>query len=433
MSISTVSPLLKIGLSLIGIWPDASHGTLRWVFYMATLFVMQYFQYSYVYAHLDFNNLTKLMDGLGLVLDYTLTMLKLLSFWINRRIFADILAAMEDDWKDCVTDFRKYVMTDKANLAQRCSNVLISVNAVSTFLYFIDSYVRGRVLSIDGQFQEFPVQVQFPPEVYKTPIYELVGVGVFFHVLETAIVIALLNALILTLALHVSGQIEIMCQELKEIPFMSKSSLLFTKSLVARHQKIISLSKNIENFFSFVALLQFIWNTFVICALGFMAVISLDMNMESKSGILIQFIMPYLAVTMEAFVFCFVGEYLSTKSKSIGDAVYEMVWYNLSTSECRILLFVIFRSQKQLTITAGKVMDLTLESFTTSKSIGDAAYETLWYDLSTNECRILLLIIVRSQKRLTITAGKVMDLTLEGFTTVMKASASYVSVLHAMY
>lgn len=73
--------------------------------------------------------------------------------------------------------------------------------------------------------------------------------------------------------LHVSGQIDIMCQELKEISTMSKSSSVSTKSLVARHQKIISLSKNIENFFSFVALLQFVWNTFVICALGFMVVI----------------------------------------------------------------------------------------------------------------------------------------------------------------
>lgn len=35
--------------------------------------------------------------------------------------------------------------------------------------------------------------------------------------------------------------------------------------------------------------------------------------MTSKSGILIQFIIPYLAVIIEAFVFCFAGEYLSTK------------------------------------------------------------------------------------------------------------------------
>lgn len=53
-----------------------------------------------------------------------------------------------------------------------------------------------------------------------------------------------------------------------------------------------------------------------------------------------------------------------------------------------------------------------------SNAIGDAAYETVWYDLSPRECRILLFVILRSQKRLTITAGKVMDLTLEGFTSV---------------
>lgn len=73
--------------------------------------------------------------------------------------------------------------------------------------------------------------------------------------------------------LHVSGQIDIMCQELKEISSVSKSSSVSTKTLVARHQKIISLSKKIENYFSLVALLQFVWNTFVICALSFMVVI----------------------------------------------------------------------------------------------------------------------------------------------------------------
>lgn len=106
---------------------------------------------------------------------------------------------MDDDWKDCGTDLHECVMMDKANLAHRCSNAMISVNAVATFLYFTDSYVRGRILSKDGQFRKFPIQVQFPFNVHKTPIYELVGVGLFFHVLETATVIAMLNALILTL------------------------------------------------------------------------------------------------------------------------------------------------------------------------------------------------------------------------------------------
>lgn len=88
-----------------------------------------------------------------------------------------------------------------------------------------------------------------------------------------------------------------------------------------------------------------------------------------------------------------------------------------------------------------------------SKSISDAVYESLWYDMPLSDSRVLLLMMMRSQKRLTITAGKVVDLTLEGFTNVrrtnsrhffgfssrvrffqvMKTCGSYMSVLYAMY
>lgn len=56
-------------------------------------------------------------------------------------------------------------------------------------------------------------------------------------------------------------------------------------------------------------------------------------------------------------MFCF-------QSKSIGDAVYEVVWYNMPSSDSRIVLFMIVRCQKRLTITAGRVVDLTFEGFT---------------------------------------------------------------------
>ncbi|XP_011148031.2 odorant receptor 4-like isoform X2 [Harpegnathos saltator] len=378
---STISSPLKIGLGLIGMWPDSSYATVLWLLYMLSLAAMQYFQYSYVYSHLSMNDFSKLMDGLSVTLDYTLTFMKLLSLWHNRRIFSDILVAMDDDWHgDCVTDSYTCVMTSKAALAHRCSNAMMTLNTLSTVFYFIGSYLSHRTISADEP-RGFPVQMQFPFNATKSPIFEFIVLGSFLHVWETAVVIAMLNSLILALVLHVSGQIDIMCQGLREISVTSKSVTSATRLLIERHQRIISLSNNIDKFFSFVAMIQFLWNTVVICTIGFMIVISLSTDMDGKSGILIQSIIPYIAVTLEAFVFCFAGEYLSIKSRSIGDA----------------------------------------------------AYETLWYDLSTKECRILLLIIVRSQKRLTITAGNVMDLTLEGFTSVMKASASYISILHAMY
>ncbi|XP_039310435.1 odorant receptor 67c isoform X2 [Solenopsis invicta] len=370
MLTSTISPSLKLGLRMIGMWPDSSCKTFFWLFYMITIVVMQYFQYLYFFAQLGTNNFSKLMDGLSVTLDYTLTFLKLLSLWHNRRIFSDILSAMNDDWNDCSTDSHVYVMTSKANLAHRCSNVMLVLNTLSTFFYFIGSFLSHRTISKNGDLREFPMQVQFPFDAATdSPIFELIVLGLFLHVWETATVIALLNSLILTLVLHVSGQIDIMCQGLREISTTQKPHLYAIRSLIVRHQRIISLSNNIDNFFSFVALIQFVWNTVVICSIGIMIMISLGTGVEGKSGLLIQSIIPYIAVTLEAFVFCFAGEYLSTKSKSISDAAYDTIWYDLSISECRILLLIIIRSQKRLTITAGKVMDLTLEGFTTEAYI----------------------------------------------------------------
>lgn len=130
----TISSMLRMGVRAIGLWSRhlVRKRSAGW-FYMTTLVLMQHYQYSHVYAHLDFNNLIKLMDGL--VLDFALTIFKLLSLWGliagkktqrsissphnsvrfprpnqilvafpgNRsvcRIFADILTAMSDDLND---------------------------------------------------------------------------------------------------------------------------------------------------------------------------------------------------------------------------------------------------------------------------------------------------------------------------------------------
>jgi len=76
--------------------------------------------------------------------------------------------------------------------------------------------------------------------------------------------------------LHTSGQIDIVRQRLSEITKKDIESGMtegVVKTLVVRHQKIISFSNNIEALFSNIALIQFVSNTLVICCLGFLIVI----------------------------------------------------------------------------------------------------------------------------------------------------------------
>ncbi|XP_018301852.1 odorant receptor 22c-like [Mycetomoellerius zeteki] len=149
--------------------------------------------------------------------------------------------------------------------------------------------------------------------------------------------------------------------------------------LIKRHNRVISYSNNIEQLFSFIALMQVVWNTLVICSIGFLLIVSI--HNEARGFVLVRTVSAYCVIMVEAFIICFAGEHLSLKGKLIANATYEM----------------------------------------------------LWYDMPVNTEKILMFIIMRSQKRLTITAGKMIDMSFETFANIMKASASYISVLNAMY
>jgi len=74
----------------------------------------------------------------------------------------------------------------------------------------------------------------------------------------------------------VSGQIDIMQQDLIEISngkYDRDTFLVVIKDLIYKHQKIITLSKNIENLYTHIALMQVLWNTLVMCCTGFVIII----------------------------------------------------------------------------------------------------------------------------------------------------------------
>ncbi|XP_011065199.1 PREDICTED: odorant receptor 22c-like [Acromyrmex echinatior] len=263
----------------------------------------------------------------------------------SASVIYQLLAAMDNDWHECVDiDQHLYMMTIKANTSHFYANVMTSIYIIVGVFYLLSGYVVRFVYEIEdynNTLREFPIKV-----------------------------------------LHVSGQIDILCQEFKTISakvLPDKTSTSTLGVLIERHNRVFWFSDNIETLFSFIALMQVIWNTLVICSLGFIIIISF--YIETGVTTILKSIFAYLAVILEVFILCFAGEYLNLKSKSIADA----------------------------------------------------AYESFWYDLPLNQRKILMFIIMRSQKQLMITAGRITSLSLTTFTSIIKASASYVSVLHAMY
>ncbi|XP_014473831.1 PREDICTED: odorant receptor 4-like [Dinoponera quadriceps] len=217
---------------------------------------------------------------------------------------------------------------------------------------------------LSNEEQQLFLKMEFPFEDNVSPVREIVLFVQFIQLLSNASVIGILDAFIMTLTLHISGQIDIVCHDLCEL-FSRKYEYNSYKGaagvVIRKHQNLIALSDSVENLFSYIALMQFFTNTLVICCIAVVIVISL----ENDQGyiLFLKSLFFYIAITLEAFIFCFAGEYLSNKSKSIANAAYDVLWYDAKPSKSRILLILMLRSQKRLTVTVGKFNDLSLEVF----------------------------------------------------------------------
>lgn len=110
---------------------------------------------------------------------------------------------MDRDWKECVIkDSYESTMISVAELSSRCSNVMISINALAAFFLSIGEHLlqsMGNVSGVDNNSRELPIKMEFPFDVSETPIFECFLVGQFFYELVLASIVGIMNALLVSL------------------------------------------------------------------------------------------------------------------------------------------------------------------------------------------------------------------------------------------
>ncbi|XP_071568908.1 odorant receptor 22c-like [Temnothorax nylanderi] len=384
MGRTTLSRLVRFGLHIYGIWPYVPSTVVFRLYWIIALSTAQVFQYRYVVMNIHIDDFSKYMDGVSSAMVSSLFYIKLIILWIYQRIFYDLLQMMSADWQDNTSNrCSSRVMIDGANLARRTSRWIIGMQVGAVCLYSAGVLAANANSpeTLEPYARELILAMELPFNISTDFIYTTVQSVQFYHLFLFACGIHIINCLLVTLIIHVCGQIDILRESLTNISKCSADSMdEFTlPSLIIKHQRIIIFAESIETLFTYIAFMMLLSDTIIICCLGFIIVTSL--NSPNVAAILVKTLIYYISMNLEAFIYCFSGEHLSAKSKMIGSA----------------------------------------------------AYDSLWYDFPAKESRTILFLIVRSQNSLTITSGRVFDLSLERFTSVVKASLSYISVLLAMY
>ncbi|KAF3054406.1 Odorant receptor 090 [Nylanderia fulva] len=274
--------------------------------------------------------------------------------------FIGILTTMTEDWSYCGDNgVVLHETARKAKLSSRICNGLIILHTIAAFAYVVGILLADVDVTDRTAELPFMMKMEYPFVIDTLRKYRLVLATQFMYVMVCSLGAGLFNAVFLTLTLHIGGQINILLYWLSEAGPIEIARI--TK-IIQKHQKIISFSEKIENLYSYIALLHFASNTIMICSLAFLIVTTIGSPDATEQ--IIRSLLFYAVTNLEAFIFCFAGEYLSNKSTAIGNAAYNSDWYDMKSTDSRTLLFIIVRSQRKLRFTVGKMMDLSLECFT---------------------------------------------------------------------
>ncbi|XP_016915037.1 odorant receptor 85b-like [Apis cerana] len=374
MSLKTIITYpIEVCLRLIGIWPYSSYKIVQRVFWIIVMSISTVFQLWYCISYFKTADLPDLLDGITVTLSNTVTFIKLIILWFNYRTLHNILIVVFEDWNNRVlTHKKKQFMIDNTYLCSRISNFLFGIYSMTCILYSISTMlISNDTNNTNNQLilnnKKLLLKMKFPFDFTIFPLYEFIIIAQFVFEYSVAFTAGMLMAFSAALVLHIGSQIDITCQEIIEIPSNKEEISYVLKNIIIKHQRILRLSENVKYLFLYTSLIQFLSNILVICFLGFILVNAL--GTEKGSTIFIKCFPYYIAANCEAFILCYTGEYLMFKNESIIEAVYNMLWYNLNPQDSRIILLILIQAQRQLTLSAGNFVTLSAETFASMQKV----------------------------------------------------------------
>ncbi|XP_015431184.1 PREDICTED: odorant receptor 4-like [Dufourea novaeangliae] len=358
-------------LSSIGIWPIRSGDTNR---YLPKLVIglcngILFFAIVPCTLHITFELKDTVMrlKLLGLL---TFCVTSFFKYWVLaacRSGLRECVECVQNDWKQVERGGDRESMLKYGNVGRNLTLLCLVFMYTGGMMYHtLVQYAIGSF--VDEQNRTIrPVIYPAYSGLYdpqRTPIYELVY-GLHFMcgyvIYSVAVGACGLAALFVT---HVCGQINIIMSRLENLIDRKKNTDPGQRliEIVEHHIRTLRFSTKIERLLQEVCFVEFIGSTFLICLLEYYTITDWEFNNTLS---LVTYFILLMSLTFNIYLLCYIGELLVEKTSNVGLFCFTIDWYCLPTETVRGLVLIIAMSRNPAKITAGRVADLNLYTFVT--------------------------------------------------------------------
>nr|XP_031834878.1 uncharacterized protein LOC116428001 [Nomia melanderi] len=130
--------------------------------------------------------------------------------------------------------------------------------------------------------------------------------------------------------------------------------------IVEHHLKILRFIQQVEELLNEVCFVELIGCTLNICFLGYYLLTEWE---QSDAIGTLTYCTLLISFTFNIFILCYIGEILSEECIKLGLAAYMIDWYRLPGKDALGLILIFAISNSSIKLTAGKLAELSLASF----------------------------------------------------------------------
>ncbi|XP_026826812.1 odorant receptor 43a-like [Ooceraea biroi] len=361
--------LNRFSLKLIGLWPmTEDHIPENIIYKCRPLIIILIITFGILIPSIHSlirirSNIMLLIDNLQYTLPIITCTIRVVVFWWKKKAVTSVLNMVAEDWLKVKSTQERSTMIGKAQTAR----IIITCAYGAMMIAFIFTAVLP-IFGISTRYLTntsdplLPLQTYHFYDVTKSPQYEftfiLQIISMFFGVMSYTGIDNLLGLLVF----HISGQFDILRNRIMHMnDYIDFHDIL--RSSVIDHIRLLRAIAIIEDTFNIILLALFIYFGILFACYGFL-IINL---IEKENDISVTRFIYQVCILINTFghmcVYCAVGEILIAQCEQIHYTVYKYKWYTLDPRNIKGLLFLMVRSSKPIYLTAGKIFPMTMSTF----------------------------------------------------------------------
>ncbi|KAL2731031.1 odorant receptor 4-like isoform X5 [Vespula squamosa] len=277
------------------------------------------------------------------------------------------LKYVSEDWKNAVDIYTRDTMKKKAMIGRRFFIICGSLMYGSGILFRgIIPLIKGKI-TINENFTIRPLPcpcyfLLFDPQL--SPAYEIVYFLQCLSGMVTYSITTAICGLAAFLIMHICGQLEILVTLMDKMVEKTNppSENVHAKiALAVEHQiRVRRFLRAVEHTLQQICLIEIMGCTLMVCMLAYNIMTEWT---NRNIAIVFMYSIALSSIICNIFILCYIGEQLTLQAEKVARKSCTLDWYNLPPKKLSGLVLMIAISNRPMKITAGNIVELSLQTF----------------------------------------------------------------------